>query len=89
MLVLLTSLNLEGLLQDERCKEFLEEVFEKHLDTMRSISERLSHWGRVRHHSPVLLAWAILHCRLEQVRERKTTIYFFSIVPEKKKDGCS
>jgi hypothetical protein len=70
VLVLLTSLNLESLLQDERCKEFLEEIFSKHLPTMQSITERLAHWGRSRHHGPVLLAWAILHCRLEQMAAR-------------------
>ncbi len=67
VLVLLTSLNLESVLQDERCKEFLEEVFSKHMSVMHQINERLAHWGRIRHHGPVLLAWSILHCRLEQM----------------------
>ena len=71
MLTLLTSLNLESLLQDE-IEPYISELFsdEANLANLRVINERLMHWGRIRHHGPILLAWAVFHCRVGQVSQK-------------------
>ncbi len=79
LLVLLTSLNLESLLQDERAVEFFSELLldspnqADNIATLLQINDRMLTWGRIRHHGPVLLAWAVFHCRIEQLAKNGTT----------------
>jgi hypothetical protein len=73
VLALLTCLNLESLLQDERAQEFINSTLfpendsQKNVRLLSLINQRLMQWGRIHHQGPIMLAWAVFHCRVEQV----------------------